>query len=152
MTVPDSGVVSTLIELQPRSESWVKKPSKNCQSLDPDDCLIWCLEVKEQKTITINEVQDTSILKDYKEKSVVVTRMLNDNYQEWVRVVCESDMNQLLILSVSDSLRVNGYSVPFNCRKSVNCLVEPLRKYQKARSLPMGSLNHATLDSLGIMY
>lgn len=152
VVLPDSGVVNTVIETKPRTQNWVKKPSQNCKSVDPEDCLIWCLEVQEQETISFNEVIDTSVVKEFKKEEVVVERMLADSYKDWVRVVCENELNSLLIQTLADSLRTNGYFVPYNCRKSTKCLKESLMKYQRAKSIPVGSLNHMTLDSLGVHY
>ncbi len=151
-TIPQAGVVKTEVELSPRLEDWIKKPYDNCQSADPNDCLVWCQVVEEAEQVVFYEVRDTTAIKAFKKTNLEVKRLIKDKSKEWVQVICENNINRTLIKTMSDSLRARNYFVVYDCEKSPKCLMESLKRYQMDRMLPVGSINLVTLDSLGVAY
>lgn len=80
----------------PKTTRWVKKKGdKNCLSLDPNDCLVWCLE--EVPAITIEMPPRFHISSPYVYQIVPNEYILKKYYDEVVaRILCEVDRPQVL--------------------------------------------------------
>jgi len=146
------GVVKTEVELKPRIESWEKRPSKNCKSLDPADCLVWCKVVEEAEVVSFYEVRDTMTVKNFKEKVVLVKTLKNDTYKDWARVVCQMTNKPKLVKEIRSALYDRGYMPPQDCKNSVGCLMQTIKQFQLDNELPSGALSYDTLDYLGVEY
>ena len=142
------------IEIKAASTRWVKKKAdKNCQSADPDDCLVWCLEESPAETKEIRVLKDTSQTTNYEIQSIAqYTLDEKGGFTEWREVLCEKDITLTVVKRIQSSLRELGYYDGQNARVAnlAPKTKASLTAYQKDHQLPVGNLDFETLDALGV--
>lgn len=145
------------VEFRPASTKWVKKKAdKNCQSSDPNDCLVWCLEsipaVYGTPTVSIDSAGVEPM------KYVVIpgkAKLLEaGGHTIWVEVLCEKDMDVRLLQQVHSALATRGYAAGVypNDRLASKDLKAALSKFQEDNGLVKGQLSVETVEALGVFY
>jgi hypothetical protein len=157
---PTKSKVVIINVIEERRQEWVKKrASKDCESSDPEDCLVWCLVDVPPLLDTIYLVkEDEKFINNYLAnpenfitKSVVTSELLNvGGYTEWQEVLCgDSPIYNETIIKVKTALARYDYEISseegFNRNTKANLVA-----YQKDNHLPIGNLDMKTLESLGI--
>ncbi len=140
------------IVTNPHSKRWVKKPHQNCDSTDPNDCLVWCLNDIPEKSVTLLIVKDTSQTSDFVWKEVMV-RYLEDTggHTEWREVLCEENHSQTLWIEILERLKYLGYTLPDDGNEASQAL-QCIMNFQLEFGLPVGSFDIESLAALGIIY
>ncbi len=147
-----------VISEEKKGTRWVKKPSMNCQSADPNDCLVWCLEEVNIERKTINYLSDVSTTEDYELTPIIAKNPDAQNGPlEWREVVCQNQIDRLLIEQIKMGLAEKGYLNQSQKDRKVNDQLEnwiktALVKYQRENALPVGQLDVETLTSLNIRF
>ena len=104
--------------------------------------------VKVQKLITPASEKRMAIPATY--KTVTKKRMVADGYAKWVPIVCETSINDTMVINVQNALKSAGYyngpidGIWGSASKAA------IRAYQKAKGLPVAGLSVATMESLGL--
>ena len=146
----DTNVESRTIILSPYSQKWVKKKANgNCQSKNPDDCLVWCLVEVPQVEETVDVVIDTTLTADYEIKEFTKIIEYNEGETIWTEVVCESNLRPVLDQVSTRLVELMYLPAPTDSKDEV---LSALKSYQLENRVPSGSLNFETLDLLGISY
>lgn len=141
------------IVTKPGGSKWVKKPSPNCRSKDPKDCLVWCLEENPAETKTLKVVKDINQTSNYKTETVVIkTLQQKGGFTEWKEVVCSNNITLRLIQQVQQALITEGY---YRGELAISAYLDnptkaALTSYQKEMELPVGNLDFETLNLLNI--
>lgn len=150
------GVKKEVVLLSPATTRWEKgKPDPNCQSEDPEDCMVMCLVDVPAKSVTYYVVTDSSINKQFK-ITKLSTRVLEQigGRSGWTEVLCEKDMNRTIIQNVNWQLIELGY-LDENLLNDAGMLGRAtkiaIRDYQEVNGLPIGgALNIPLLEHLGL--
>ncbi len=146
------------IILKPASSKWEKKKSdRNCLSADPNDCLVWCkvnipAETKIYKVLIDTSQSQNFYMEDIKHQ--VLTK--KGGYREWKEVICTNQVTDKVYAQIRNSLTQNGYYKE-EAESSKNNSFPPELKsaliaFQKENQLPIGELDHETLDALGVIF
>ena len=106
--INDTSVKTEMKEfvLTAKSTKWVKrKVDENCQSPNPDDCLVTCLvEIPEEK-ISRLVVTDTSTTTSYEMETIVFKKIEKPGgYTKWFEVLCEKEINETVVASLQNRL------------------------------------------------
>ena len=142
------------IVLKPAITKWEKRIRDNCVSVDPKDCLVWCLVNIPEEAKEVYIVTDTLMEKSYEiqqfQQEVLVR---SGGYTEWKEVICQEDLTTNLVLKIQNALITKGFGktvIPSGDlnREWKTILVD----YQKKQFLPVGNVNVETLDHLGVEY
>lgn len=142
------------ILLSPAAKGWEKRMAdKDCNSSDPEDCMLWCLvDVPAQYIMTL---EDTTQSSNWKMTEVEVREIVKKGgYTEWNEVVCNGDLTPQIYRAVKNSLYKLGFDVGVNKddsswgREAKLALVT----FQKGNDLPIGNFNIPTMDALNIEY
>ena len=149
------------IQISDPVAKWVKKlADKNCQSADPNDCLVWCLveekpEVEERMVYNESEEINLAYLQSPNDftygQSVVKKSTDNGGVTEWKEILCATDPRYSnIIASIQTKLNSLGYYEEKINQKLNPATKDALVEYQEANSLPIGHLDVETLKSLDI--
>lgn len=140
--------------LKPASSKWEKKRSeKNCNSPDPNDCLVWCLVQIPAETISYKILKDTTQSENYELKEINQQELTKKGgYTEWKEVLCENQITNVLISQIASILLQNGFYAGGIVSELNPQLKSSLSAFQKSNQLPVGQLDFETLDALGIAY
>jgi len=152
---PDEVELSTFERRTGKSKTqWVQKKIKDCQSENPEDCLMWCFEEFDIETETIFYVTDTIATTAFQYISFenkILT--LQGGHLDWVPSVCKDDVDKRLIVQVGFKLSAKGY---IQRRQCDGTLSEPfilaLNKFQEDNFLPIGGFNLPTMDLLKVNF
>ena len=132
---------------------WVKRRVENCQSADPNDCLIWCLVENEPP-----EYVDLLVAKKPKkldpseiEYRTFQTTKISKGGVRWKEVLCSVQITPEIIRGLQVALKMEGYELVITETFDEETKTV-LKNYQRDYHLPIGNLNLETLDSLGIYY
>ena len=131
---------------------WVKKDAnRNCLSVDPNDCLVWCLvEVpatySNGEKITVS-AKDVSIEGNEKYKNGMVETICMDNItEEMFDVLTQKLIGKHYIRRIKDDENEVDYAI--FCREQ---LFDALEDYQKDNHFVRGFFDIKTLKKLGIV-
>jgi len=155
--------------IKPPTTEWCKrKADRNCMSVDPEDCLVWCLvEIPEEKE-TLRILLDTTEIKNFEvrnilpeqkyrivkweglicdiDKTIIEIEDVEYKERESVEVLCNKKISKSLLNNLKDKLQGKGY---FDEQVG-----KPLRfhlsKYQEDNNLPIGQLDIETMKALNI--
>lgn len=136
-----------------KKQTWVKKlVDRNCNAPNPNDCLVWCLDVTPIDSINYIEVMDTIQIKEFEiQKIKLKGKLLKDESYGKIEILCPDIINADLIRSIESQLMQNGYDIEFsNKKKLYNELNQAIYDFQKDVSLPQSKLTKLTLEKLGI--
>ncbi len=143
-----------LIELHPSCQKWVtKKADKDCESDDPNDCLVWCLidveELTKEVKIPINPSLAGELSYEVYESKKLISK---GGWTEWREVVCGKDVTKDLVKKVQFALVEKGYLGETGINNILGKETKAaLVLFQKENELPVGQLDFETLASLGII-
>ncbi len=144
-----------IVQVAPATSKWVKKKSdRPCSSYGPEDCMVWCLIEEPAQFDTFYVVKDTVANPNFEWLTIKVQDVVEKGgYWAWQEVVCGSDVTPKFVKKLVAGLNLKGYPVsPVGKDGRINKeLKSALVKYQKANYLPIGSLDFATMRSLGMM-
>ena len=144
------GVKEVEIVLEKETTRWVQKIDYiNCLSIEPSECLMWCI-IKVPEVTDIIYVVDTLIQKNFKPYIYrpEVPYKVNQRY-EWREVVCTDDITEELYEGIRLALKGKGYDDMTDAHFNLITMSLVL-KYQEDNNLPVGYLNLETMESLGI--
>lgn len=144
------------IVLQEGTTRWVKKKvDPNCESKDPNDCLVWYLEKVDRIVEERIVVKKPSKTTEY-EMEVFTIRELNreGGFTEWKEVLCANEVTSYIIEQIQSALISEGYlqSGRFKNNRIDGFTKEALKEFQIDNDLPVGNLDLETLDALEIYY
>lgn len=144
-------VEENTIKINDGQTEWVKKKrDEDCESSDPDDCLVWCIVERPAKYMTIDYLTDTTVSKDFYMNIIELSRIDQiGGFTEWKEVVCEADITSGLYKKVQKALTAAGFKTKTNGRiseETKNALVD----YQKHYGLPVGNLDMETKEHLDL--
>ncbi len=152
---PQSVELDSIVDYRPASTKWVKKKAdRNCLSADPNDCLVWCLvETPEYRDVFyyLKDPSQTDAFRlEYREQKELIKK---GGHTDWVEVLCESQINTLLLLDLQIALSTKGYDTGKTVEQKMHTKLKgALTKYQRENDLPIGQLDIATMESLNIKY
>lgn len=147
----DGAVLDTVsIIIQEEGQKWEKKPDPNCKSKNPKDCLIWCL-VPTPEIIETLIIVDPKTSENYKEKRIEISQAQGSE-MEWVEVLCPERAGGKKMKKILIALAERGYRIDEHSSKWDAFNKEALTQFQKDNNLPLGNLNFATLDLLGVKH
>lgn len=151
--VDDVQLDTIFFEMQAASTEWIKKVSmNNCQSDDPNDCLVWCLVEVPAQYEKFVVVKDTSQTKHFKMTEIVNEVEYEAGALKWVEVICEPKITEKLLKDVQGFLYIENYLTGNITGKMGNETKYALKKYQEENNLPIGQLDFKTLDKMGVAY
>jgi len=165
----------------PATQKWVRgEADKNCLSLNPKDCEVWCLKevpavyqkvTRKVETVpaSTSEVEIPAVTKVVPRKKMVEPARENvtevtatyksvmkkvlvkkGGFQEWKEVLCEQDLTDRKILAIQAALNREGYDVGELDNQMGAKTKQALVKFQQDKGLPVGNLNKETLKALGV--
>jgi len=138
-------------EIKPTTQNWVKKKAdKNCLSADPEDCMVWCLVTEEAVYEEFYTVLDTNVIKDFEIKNIE-TQTVTHSYFDWHPVVCEAEITETFVADLTQALNQQGYDLKVK-KRMTSALKTTLKQFQEEYDLPVGQLDHTTLNALGVSY
>lgn len=142
------------IILKPASTKWEKKKAdKDCQSEDPNDCLVWCLTETPATKKTLKILLDTTQSKNFESIPIKTKTLIRaGGFEQWKPVLCEEEITSDIISQLATKLTQNGFEVNPNTSSITPEFKNKLNEYQKSKDLPIGSLDYETLDSLQIVW
>lgn len=145
------------VEISAPSTTWEKrKADKNCLSENPNDCYVWCLIEIPGQYITV--LKDTTQSSNWEIKKVEMKELIKKGgFTEWNEVICNGDVTPQFYRIIRRSLHELGfceYDPKEVSEKSVwdEAAKVALETFQRKRGLPIGNLNIATLEALGVKY
>ncbi|MFT4533169.1 MAG: hypothetical protein ACJA1A_002561 [Saprospiraceae bacterium] len=141
-----------IISMENSITVWEKKQQKDCISISPEDCFLWCLVEEPEKEFGLYVVSDTSTIKDFKSK--LFTRKIlvkAEGLTEWREIICAAKVSAKLCQLIQISLIKAGYKVEVNGKVGAETKAA-LVNFQKDNGLPFGALDHDTLVALGLEY
>lgn len=81
------------ILIEEGGQKWVKKKvENNCLSLNPEDCMVWCLVELPQKRLQFYSPLDTSTTDQYLRTQVPISQMILKSKKESTEVICAEDV------------------------------------------------------------
>ncbi len=136
------------------SSAWVKKLDKNCQSPNPNDCMIWRSEKMPPLAKYFYIVTDTLKCKDFKQTIVKVNPVLVESrgYLKKLEVFCPEDLNPKMISNIQQKLTDFGYYNNEINGLITDELMNSLSIFQHENQLPIGHFDIETIKSLQIKY
>jgi len=134
---------------------WVKKRAyKNCLGMNPNDCEVWSLKEVPPTLMEIEVLLDTSLTKDFVYETFLIEEetVQNDAHTEWRPVVCESNVSKQFIEDLQEALTDKGFFYEDSSKYTVlgGDLKIAFINFQKMNGLPIGQLDHETLEALDI--
>ena len=138
--------------MEGRKEMVKRRKDKNCDSPNPDDCLIEVMEEIPPITMnlyTLNKPDQTKEFDIRKEKISVVksdAKMVEES------VVCPKNISPSLIQKIQKALSINGFDIVENATVGVmdNLTKSAIIAFQKEKGIPYGELSLSTLAALDI--
>lgn len=131
---------------------WEKrKADGNCQSANPDDCLVWCLVQVPEVWDTSIIVTDTTLIKDFEIRKIQTESLASISKYDWAEVLCENKLTKNKVLEITTALKELGYMHEPLDRLKPDAR-KALKEYQTDNQLPSGALTLETLDHLGVSY
>ncbi|NEW61758.1 hypothetical protein GSY74_10715, partial [Sulfurovum sp. bin170] len=98
----------------------------------------------------VSDVKETKTPIEAEYKMVQKRKKISSETQGWKRILCQTNMNQQVILKIQNALKAKGY----NAGKIDGVLGGDTRraidKYQRDNTLATGGITYETLKSLGI--
>jgi Putative peptidoglycan binding domain len=149
-----TGILLDTIEIKSKKSSvkWMKKQKdRNCLSIDPEDCLMWCMVEIHERVDSIIVVVDTSAKDEYAWETFDTSKsIIKGNHTEWREIVCGQEIEDNFINNLAAALDKNGYSVEDWQESNVFTpeLKAKLQEFQRANRLPIGALDMETLEHL----
>lgn len=162
-----------ILSITPSSTEWVrKKADKNCQSHDPKDCYVLCLEKIEERVIDVELINENSSFHNSSKSDQEVEELLiYSGYLAWFPAFCPEQLEESIQVQVEDHLEDEGIfdqnivvraSTTFSFSNKVakqkktiahaSEFISALNQYQLQNQLPVGKLNQATLEKMGIAW
>ena len=139
------------IQISPKHYTWINKKDKNCLSKNPEDCMILCLMEVPADTLRLLVLKDTTQTKNFIiEKLTIYDNISNTQKTEWRKVVCESDINRILIGKIQNALREKGFYKVVNTYILDEYTKSKLKEFQMDNYLPTGNFNLETMRELGV--
>jgi len=147
------GVKRTIsVIISPATTRWEKrKADPNCQSENPEDCMVMCL-VDVPAVIEAYYVSTDTLINHQKNTEISFKRF-KKVYGEtcWNEVLCEKDITYDKILALQQALNNKGYNVGAADGLLNYITKAQLKKFQTENGLPEGNLNIETLKILGVL-
>jgi len=142
------------ITIKPASSKWEKKRAdKNCNSPDPNDCLVWCQVEVPAEIETYKVLLDTSQSKNFVWKDIQQERLSKKGgYTEWREILCDEDTTRKVCTDIQDQLSMLNYYSGKMTGAFDTKTKSALSIFQKDNGLPIGQLDMETLDALGIIF
>lgn len=144
-------------------QHWVKKKAdRNCLSVDPNDCLVWCLMDTPAETTQLTTCRNSKEFKDayllmpedfeITETQIETTKDKHGGFTEWKEVVCTNEPYFAQVIELLEhKLFERGYQLDVGTSPLLSSTAkEALVKYQKDLKLPIGNLDYETLSRLDI--
>lgn len=105
--------------------------------------------LSKQRLVRCASVNVTNIPAKYKteKRKVLISK---GGYTNWVEVVCDTDIDSYLIKRVQTKLNSLGYNCGTADGIMGSATKQALAKYQNDNNLPVGNLNIATMQKLGV--
>jgi len=141
------------IVLKPGTTKWVKKKvDKNCLSVDPNDCLVWCLTevgaVKKEIKVPVHPATAGEVSYETYEIKKLIQK---GGTTEWFEVVCADDISEDLVSKIQYALLHEGHQIN---EEEYNIFGKETKaafvQYQRENGLPVGQMDFETLKALGI--
>ena len=146
--ITNNNVKLNTILVSPSLQVWEKKKSPYpCSSIDPEDCLVWCLINKEAVIDSIYTVSDTTKIKEFKVVIKESKSLKSYSYTDWTEVVCENKISNNLILNLSKSLVKKNFLVNETDSYSEEFKMA-IQAFQQENNLPFGQLTTETVNLL----
>ncbi len=136
------------------SSIWLKKMDQNCQSPNPNDCMVWRSEKMPPLIKCYYIVTDTIKCKDFKKTIVKVNPVLVESrgYLKKLEVLCPEDLNSKMISNIQQKLTDLGYYNNEINGLITDELMNSLSIFQHENQLPIGHFDIETIKSLQIKY
>ena len=139
------------IAIYPAHQRWEKrKADGECQSKDPEECLVWCLVEIPEKFVELKIVKDTSVTDNYQVTKIRRIEISEKGgHTEWKEVLCPDDVTEDIQDRIKNRLLQEGHLTESQLSDD-QAFKEALREYQRLNVLPIGQYDMETLLSLGI--
>ncbi len=143
----------------PSGQHWVKKSAdRNCQSPDPNDCLVWCLvEQPEIKTIRAKKVPLNAVKMIEIKKGIFIEKHYYD--AAIIEIMCQENAKSALQSAIIEALIKKKWlrkpqkaeteqAYQSFCESN---FVNALLQFQQEKELPEGLWDLETLEALNII-
>ena len=142
-------LVAKQVEIMPAHTKWIKKKAdKNCLSVNPEDCLVWCLVDVEQEIKTVHVLQDTFWTNEFIIEKLELQTKNEASEKSWYKVVCKNRLTNNLIQRCKVALYNKGYQVLPSSVGKTNAFLEAIKQYQIDNELIVGFLTVETYEHL----
>ncbi len=144
------------VEYRAATTEWVKKKAdRNCQSADPEDCMVWCL-------VTVPPLYGSPIVSidssgaepmKYLLVPDKVSMIEAGGHTVWAEVLCENDITKNVLQQLHTALERNGYTAGVypNGRMASKDLKKALVSFQKDNNMVWGQMTAESLEALGLL-
>lgn len=144
-------VVLRNVKIQDGHNRWVKKKAdRNCLSVDPNDCLIWCLVEAPALYKEVYLVTDMDKNSDFRYQRVSVVQPVNSRTAK-VEVICDIDISQKLISEIVSTLNHNLKTIDKDHQELDDTFFAVLEEFQRKYNLPVGTLDLKTLEFMNLL-
>ncbi len=142
-------------ETQPANTKWIKKKAdRNCQSADPNDCLVWCLvEIPAEYKVVGTMLIDTTVTKEYTYETTTIQRSPSKGGTKVeMAVVCNPSTD--LINAIQNKLTSLGYDLSVDVQQYIfgDASQLALEDYQHNNELHTGGFTEETMEYLELDY
>lgn len=142
------------VVLKPSSTKWVKKKKadKTCHSVNPEDCMVWCIVYEPRVTKHVKVLLDTSQSPnfEYRRVSYEEEPEPEDGHTEWREVLCDVDLTSEIIDDIQKALKDFGYFYGSETYEFDSETKKALIAFQRDRELPIGNVDFETLSALRV--
>jgi len=137
-------VANLKIEFVENYTGWVKKKAdKNCQSNDPNDCLVWCQSKIQRRALSVKVINEDLAVSLEAIDDDTIELLSNANYLIFSQIECE--LKPEVVLAVNEAL-TEYFEEPIETDE----MIFQLNIYQYQNDLPIVGYNLETLLDLGI--
>ena len=134
----------------PPETKWVKRQAPgNCSSPNPADCTVWCLVEIGGDPVTFYEVKNTKKTPEY-EMRTIATIEKEVGKIGWHESVCPQDQTEEFLHELQNALVAAGVGENLDSGTLDRATHDALEAFQRREQLPIGGLNRATVEALGL--
>ncbi|MBK8346289.1 MAG: hypothetical protein IPL08_01235 [Saprospiraceae bacterium] len=141
--------VTKIKVVEARKELVKRRKDKNCQSPNPEDCLVEVMEEIPAVTMNLYTLSGPDQTSEYDTRTEKVQVTKDAGGIQTINIVCPKNRTEKLVKKVQSALLALGYPMTINGIMDQATLLS-IKDFQQSKKMAYGDLSLETLAALGI--